>query len=71
MKAWIDTGVVTASQLYLKKKKWLITAGDVKDILETYTTFLKSSNDNILHHYSEPAGCQTNESVNQARNYLE
>lgn len=28
-----------------EEKKRLITAGDVKDILETYTTFLKSSND--------------------------
>lgn len=32
--------------------------------------FLKALLINTLHHYTEPAGCQTDESDNQARNYL-
>lgn len=61
--------MITESQLYLKKE-WVITAGDVKDISEMYIRVLKILLINILHHYSELAGCQTDESDNQARNYL-
>lgn len=61
--------MITESQLYLRKEG-LITAGDVKDISEMYTRLLKTLLINTLHHYTEPAGCQTDESDNQARNSL-
>lgn len=55
----------------LSKKKWLITAGDVKDISEMYTRFFKVLFRNTFHQFSEPAGCQTDESDNPSKRIIQ